>query len=103
MYAATIRTEGSQLLATCRVVRNGAVILQSNSPEEVDAILQPGDIIRHPNGQEIRCLTVPREIATNIIESQQETSFTGTPHTIDEPSVEPFTGTPHRIDLEEMD
>ena len=61
---------------------------------------------------------VPPELATNMAENQQETSFTGTPHTIDEPSVEPFTGTPHtidessvepftgtphRIDLEEMD
>ena len=109
-YADSIR-EPSPVV--CTIVRNGGTILQTDSPEAMEAILQPGDIIRHPNGQEIqvvqhvgastRVFAVPREIATNIIESQQETSFTGTPHTIDESSVEPFTGTPHRIDLEQMD
>ena len=111
-YADSIR-EPSPVI--CTIVRNGETILRTDSPEAMGAILQPGDIIRHPNGQEIQVLqqsgsmvtaAAPREITINMAESQQETSFTSTPHTIDESSVEPFTGTPHRLDnfdLEEMD
>ena len=102
-------TPRSQLPATCRVLRNGAVILQSNSPEEVDAILQIGDVVRHPSGQGIQILQ-RLDGATIIAEGQQETQstpepFAGTPRTSDS-TREPFTGTPHRLDnfdLQEMD
>ena len=109
LYGDTVRTSTESTDSEgpgITVIRNAEVIIQSPRVGELEAILQPGDVMRNSFGQEIEFIQRLDGGRAFFREQETQEAFTGTPHTIDESSVEPFTGTPHKLenfDLEEMD